>query len=330
MATLLERYGSWSDVIQAVIDGSLAKTFTTLPVSIKTDGDGHTATAVSTIKGLVRKPDGSVDRVGMTEFSTMPIHYAGGGSVVSTHPVKSGDEGIALFSARPLDSWHQAGGVQNPIDALVHRLSDAFFLGGVRSDPNKLANVAPDAIHHRSKDGKITHEVHPTDGTKTKVVDPSDTAGNPFADATTYHETKHSPSSGIVKTAKDPHRTHTVTLERMAGFAVSVVDASIPASHSISISPAGGISMATSLPSLNLPAGGVGGSALASGAAASNVGTLGGDLSGTLPSPSVVSILHVAGANALTNAASDSAAALAGVAVGGLYRNGSSLCVRVA
>ncbi len=71
---------------------------------------------------------------------------------------------------------------------------------------------------------------------------------------------------------------------------------------------------------LGLPSGGVGSSALASGAASTNVGTLSGDLAGTLPSPQVVGLGHV-DAHLLPSATSDAAAASAGVPVGGLYRN---------
>ena len=71
---------------------------------------------------------------------------------------------------------------------------------------------------------------------------------------------------------------------------------------------------------LGLPSGGVGSSALATGAASTNVGTLSGDLSGTLPSPQVVGLGHV-DAHLLPSATSDAIAASAGVPVGGLYRN---------
>lgn len=75
---------------------------------------------------------------------------------------------------------------------------------------------------------------------------------------------------------------------------------------------------------------GVGAGGMAQNAAAYNIGNLGGDLSGTLPNPNVVGITHVANANALSNAVDDAAAATAGVPIGGLYRNGSVLMVRVA
>lgn len=60
------------------------------------------------------------------------------------------------------------------------------------------------------------------------------------------------------------------------------------------------------------------------------ISNVGGDLGGALPNPTVTSIIHVTGANALINAVDDAAAAAANVAIGSLYRNGSVLMVRVA
>lgn len=66
---------------------------------------------------------------------------------------------------------------------------------------------------------------------------------------------------------------------------------------------------------------GIGAGAMATGAAASNVGTLGGDLSGALPNPSVIGITHVIGANALPVYASNTLARAGGLAAGQLYLN---------
>lgn len=331
----LERFGSLSDVMRAGIQAELRGVFTALPVLV-TSSDQHVAAHQPAVNGLVRQDDGTMQQLAMPELQTSPVHFAGGGKVVSTHPVKAGDEGIAVFSARPIDSWHQSGGQQNAIDARIHSLSDHFYIPGVKSDPNTIPNKAPDSIQHRSVDGTVTHDVHPDNGTTTKVVDPSDTSGNPFSLATIFHATTHNALSGIVKVAKDALNNHSLTLNRLTGLLTSVVTGS-SAAHTMNLTPSGGFQATASNPSagtmssisaspsgvlslaassgLSLPAGGVSSGALASGAASSNVGALGGDLSGSLPNP------HVVGATGLPVYASNAAATAGGLPVGRLYAN---------
>lgn len=218
----VELFGLNSDAIIAAIQAALRGTFTSMPAIVSEDGDGHTASAAPTINQLVRQDDGTMKQTPWPSLKTMPIHFAGGGLMVSTHPVKAKDEGILVFAARALDSWHQSGGPQNPIDARQHSASDGFYLGGVKSDPNKIANYTPDTIQHRSLDGKTTHEVAPT-STTTKVVPASDMSTNPFASATTFFQTLHNAVSGIVKTATDGTNFHTLT-HSLAGILGSVTN----------------------------------------------------------------------------------------------------------
>ncbi len=337
-----EQFASLTDAVRAAVAAALRGLYTALPVSLTKAGDGHTATAQSNILGLIRKDDGTIEQKPLPIFDTLPVHFAGGGSVLSTHPLTQGDEGVITFMARAIDSWHQSGGQQAPIDAREHHLSDAVYLGGLRSGPNKLSNYAPNSIQHRSKDGKITHDVHPTNGTTTKVVDPSDTATNPFASATKYHATTHSASGGIAHTATDGTSNHNESLSASVGKVLTIVKGALSHSlkltpsgghqvsvssgaqtHTITVDPSAGISIASSVAvalsapagGLSLPSGGVGSSALASGAASSNVGSLSGDLSGSLPSPSVV------GAASIPVYGSNAAARAAGLAAGKLYAN---------
>ncbi len=291
-----EQFASLTDAIRAAVSAALRGLFTALPAGLTKDSDGHTATARSNILGLVRQDDGTVKQQPLPVFDTLPVHFAGGGRMVATHPVKSGDDGIILFMARAIDSWHQAGGQQAPIDSRVHSLSDAVFLNGLRADPNKLANVAPDSHQVRSVDGKITHETHPDTGTKTKVVDPSDTSSDPFNSATTYFESKTHPTDGKSWARVSPTMNHSVSLTD-SGFAAVVQNLATGHSSGFGLTPSGGLSM---------PAG----------TAAGNIGTLGGCLSGTLPSPA----LNLSG---LPLYASNAAALAGGVTAGGLYLNTS-------
>lgn len=221
MVDLLELVDDPVFAIQAAIRGELKNVWTVLPVVVQSSKEGHVAVLQSAINGQVRKDDDTIVTAPLPQFSEVPIHFAGGGGVSATHPVKSGDEGIAVFMARPQDTWHQSGGTNNdPIDSRYHSLSDARYIAGGRSDPRKLKNVAPDAHHVRSDDGKHTVEVHPTKGITHKSVPPSDASPDPFNAATTYSSTEIKHDTGVTHKRVKPGQSHSVTIGD-AGVAIA-------------------------------------------------------------------------------------------------------------
>jgi hypothetical protein len=89
---------------------------------------------------------GSVD---MPPFDHVPVAFSQGGGFVITHPVKKDDEGIAIFASRCIDGWHSKGGVQEEPYRRRHHQSDAMYIPGIRSQPNKLGEK--DASGSRSQ-----------------------------------------------------------------------------------------------------------------------------------------------------------------------------------
>lgn len=333
-----------ADSLLDSIEAALREAWTTLPVIVAEDSDGFTAKLQPTIKFKITHPDGSTEMMALPPLGDAPIHFTGGGGVSSTHPVKKGDEGVAQIATQPQDSWFQQGGVQDPVDGRHHHLSDARYVPGGRSKPRKLPNVSTTEHHTRSDDGKTTHAVGKTKITH-KVVPASDTSADPYNQATTFHQTTHDPDAGITHSSVMDGIKHIIglshdgpimqfanALHSMAMNAQGILHSVQNALHTTTMSPSDGIihsafkgasvvSIAQTLglsssggvsitaPSLSMP----------SGSAASNIGPLGGDLSGELPDPIVVGITHIKNANTLGVYANDAAAAAGGVMLGGLY-----------
>lgn len=82
-----------------------------------------------------------------------PVYIFGGSEFIVETQIGSGDEGIVVFSQRCIDAWVNSGGVaQNPI-LRFHDFSDACFLPGLRSQPNKISGYSNDGIRLRNKAG---------------------------------------------------------------------------------------------------------------------------------------------------------------------------------
>ena len=169
---LREYFPDEEESLRAVLDSVRKRVWTAMPVRVTADSeDGHTVSLESTIKGQKIDKDGKVEHVDLPPFEKVPIRFASGGGATMTHPVKKGDEGIIIFAARPIDTWHQSGGVQQAHNTRMHDLSDGFYIPGVRSDPRKLEKYSKDSVQLRSDDGKHFVDLNPKEGTITTSVD---------------------------------------------------------------------------------------------------------------------------------------------------------------
>ena len=153
------------DAIEEAINGALKGIWTSLPVIVAEDSDGHIAKAQSAVRLAITQLDGSVKMVSFPPFDTSPVHYPNGGGHHFTHPVKKDDEGVIHFMSRAQDLWHQKGGEQDPIDNRTHHLADSRYEPGGRSDPRKL-NPAPSKVsaQQRSDDGNHVSDVNKDSG----------------------------------------------------------------------------------------------------------------------------------------------------------------------
>lgn len=160
-----EIIGDNEEMLRSAIEGNRKGLWTAMVCIVAEDSkDGHTVTVQIAIQGLTNDQTGKQSKVNLPLLQDVPIHYAGGGDVVMTHPVKKGDEGMVIFQSRNQDSWFQSGGVQPPLDPRMHHLADARYVPGGNSIPMKIENVSQTAHEIRSRDGKHKVSLDPASG----------------------------------------------------------------------------------------------------------------------------------------------------------------------
>jgi len=134
-----------------------ARAFTEMMKDVGTSIPGHIL-AFDPITQLAQVQIGIVKtRIdGMTFEPTplieVPVYFFGGAYCIEVQ-IDPLTEGVIVFSQRCIDAWVNTGGVaENPI-MRFHDFSDACFLPGLRSQPNKIADFKNNGIRMRNADG---------------------------------------------------------------------------------------------------------------------------------------------------------------------------------
>jgi hypothetical protein len=171
-----ERLENFEEIIRAAVEARQAEMWTSLPGIVEeVDFEKQTMTVRPAIKSVQRKDDGSTESVELPMLKDVPIVFPSGGGMTMTFPIKKGDGVMVTFGSRPIDTHMQSDGVQKPIDARMHSLSDGFAQVGFRPEPRKLKNVPSDATQVRvdKDDGTAVHTMtyHKTNGITTSVED---------------------------------------------------------------------------------------------------------------------------------------------------------------
>lgn len=166
-----ERISDAEESFRTALDGILSTVWTALPCIVNSyDAEKQTVTLQPAILGQLRNPDGSVSSVRMPLLLDVPVMFLGGGGFTTTYPIGEGDEALAVFASRCIDSWWQSGGVQSQAELRMHDLSDAFAFVGVRSQPRRLSSVSVNSAQLRSDDGSVVVDVS---GDRVKVSAPN-------------------------------------------------------------------------------------------------------------------------------------------------------------
>lgn len=158
-----ERAGDPYEAIRAALDGRQTTIWTALPGIVQSfDPVAQTCVVQPSIQGRVATKSGQASYVNMPLLLDCPVVFPGGGGVTLTFPLKEGDEVLVVFSSRCMDAWWQQGGVQPPLEARMHDLSDGFVIPNVRSQARRLGNVSTTHAQLRSDDGNTYVDLDPT------------------------------------------------------------------------------------------------------------------------------------------------------------------------
>lgn len=141
---------------RAAQDGLQARIWTTMPGIVDSyDPVRQTVSVQPAIKGIITGQDGTPALVNMPLLVDVPVMFVRAGGFAITHPINQGDECLVSFAARCIDSWWQSGGVQAPLEARMHDLSDGFAFFAPTSQPKKLADVQTDGLELRTEDRAV-------------------------------------------------------------------------------------------------------------------------------------------------------------------------------
>ena len=153
-----ERCEQHEEALRTALDGFQAGVWTAMPGIIESYDAAKMTVTVQPAIERVSTIDGA--RTRMTLLQDVPVVFPGGGGYMLTFPIAAGDECLVIFASRSIDSWWQSGGVQPPVSARFHSLSDGFALVGLRSLARSLSPPpSGSAVQLRSDSGAAYVEI---------------------------------------------------------------------------------------------------------------------------------------------------------------------------
>jgi hypothetical protein len=135
-----ERLDNQPEAIRALVEQHASGMWTAIPATVtKFDAEAGTVAVQPVVKQTVTQQDGTTKDVDMPPLPAVPVLWPGGGGMSLTFPIAEGDEVLVVFASRSLDAWLQSGGIQKPMHARKHNLSDGIAIPCLRNTTRKIA-----------------------------------------------------------------------------------------------------------------------------------------------------------------------------------------------
>ena len=167
-----EEAADYESSIVGAIESAMSGIWTAIPCIVQSfDASAVTIVAQPTIKGIVTDKDNKKSSVNLPLLPDVPVIFPRGGGCTLTFPIAVGDECLVIFASRCIDAWWQSGGIQMPMDARHHDLSDGFAIVGPMSQARKIGGISTSNAQLRSDDGSTYVELDPA-GQVVNIVAP--------------------------------------------------------------------------------------------------------------------------------------------------------------
>lgn len=142
------------EAMRLVLDGRQSSIWTALPGIINSvDFDAMTCEVQPAIQGTIEDENGKTQSVNLPLLVDVPICFPSGGGFFVTLPIAAGDEVLVVMASRCIDAWWQSGGIQRPMEARMHDLSDGFAIPGPRSLVNVIESISATDLEIRNAAG---------------------------------------------------------------------------------------------------------------------------------------------------------------------------------
>lgn len=166
------------EALRLAFDGRISGLWTALPgIVVDVDFSTMTCSVQPAIQGIVTDETGATSPVNLPKLIHCPIVFPQAGGFALTLPVAANDEVLIVWAARAIDAWWQSGGIQRPVEARMHDISDGFVLPGICSTPNVIPAISTTAAQLRTKDGSTFLEIG-ADGKIRMTASEVDITGN--------------------------------------------------------------------------------------------------------------------------------------------------------